>query len=140
MGLGSLVSYHKHQPKLDAAPRQQPLQPAKGGKKAAANQEGEGLDLLSPASRLRKGLLATAVLYELISKKLESRVMSKKAIDVESRVGWILNPDVSHRLAVELGPCVLLHVAKLSCSNSLTGIPFSLSFHIVAITPPSPHS
>ena len=96
MGLGSLVSYQSRQSNHSQSRQRQPLQqsmnvvqPAQGNKAAASIGAGEGgglLDLMPPASRLRKGLLATAVLYELISKKLERR-NCKRATDVESRVG-----------------------------------------------------
>ena len=97
MGLSSLVSYQQAQALRQQGqqllhqfiqPTTKGVQGVSTGKKSAtvaAAIEASGLGLMPPAMRLVKGLLATAVLFELISKKLATRPC-RKAIQLELKV------------------------------------------------------
>ena len=80
-GLGDLVCYNRLQPQQENPQ----VKPSKAGKKSDTTDAATAL--IPPLQRLRKGLLATAALYELLSSKL--KWLNSAALDVELGVRWL---------------------------------------------------
>ena len=91
-GLGALLSHEKASPSGVAAAQQLPpaaVVVTAGAKAAAGLKQQPGL-LLPPLQRLRRGLLATAAMYELLSHRLTW--LNPNAMQVELRVRGIQPP------------------------------------------------